>query len=38
MAIIASKARFAAALSLLDTAYINTHGVICQDKPRLSLH
>jgi hypothetical protein len=36
--IIASIARFAAALSELEIACISTRGVICQEKPHLSLH
>src|SRR5688572_29958554 len=38
ISIIASNARFAAALSLSVVASIKTRGVICQDKPHLSLH
>ena len=36
--IIASNARLAAALSGLSIASISTRGVICQEKPHLSLH
>src|SRR5688572_9223878 len=36
--IIASNARFAAARSGSVVASISTRGVICQDKPHLSLH
>src|SRR6476661_5019981 len=36
--IIASNARFAAARSESVVASISTRGVICQDRPHLSLH
>ena len=36
--IIASNAHFAAARSESVVASISTRGVICQDKPHLSLH
>ncbi len=38
MVIIASNARLAAALSGPVIASSSTRGVICQDKPHLSLH
>jgi hypothetical protein len=36
--IIASNARLAAARSGSVTAFVNARGVICQDRPHLSLH
>ena len=36
--IMASKARFAAVASELVTAFVRASGVICQNRPHLSLH